>query len=283
MHPSAAGWLYLRMRIIFCALLFLAGSCRLISEQEKSSKDITGNWLVLYADHQLKNKKQREIYARIQDSVILQRGLKLVRFEGSERFRQLDEPGTNGKWTVSAEGKLYLVNGGEGFNTLEAAVTGFENNELRLTEYIAAEGEAIELVWHLKKISDGDLFSTRSNAWREKPSRPESDQQLKKRLAAMLRYYSDYYELVSKEASYFIGQRVLLPFSYYQHGMGIQSFDATGKFAGLFYDAAQAQKASGYLAATLERLSGKFPYKSNFVEEYAAFMAMMAREVVNVQ
>ena len=273
----------MRIAVVFLSLVWLPFlSCRFVSDQESHSKQVVGNWLVLYADHKLKNSKQREIYGRIQDSIIMQRALKLVSFSGDGAFQQLDAPGARGKWVVSPEGKLYIVNGGDGFNTFEPDITGYQKGILRLTEYVRVDEESIELVWHLKKMTDADLFKPQSNAWRQKPAKSETEPQIRKRLAAMLRYYSAYYKLVQSEVSYFLRDRVILPFNYYQHAMSMKEFDAESGFAGLFFNTAQAQQAYGYLESAMVAIS-KYPSGKNFVEEYAAVMAMMAKGVTEAK
>lgn len=270
------------MRRLFPYFLLLLISCRFSSGQEKLRGIVTGDWLVLYADHQLKNRKQREIYGRIQDSVIRQRGLKLVSFFEDGSFRQMDSLQRKGQWAISPDRKLYLAKGGNGFDDLKAGFLKYEKNILQVVEYMQTGGESIQLVWHLEKVKDPFLFKPENNAWRKKPGQPEPDKQLKERLSAMLIYYSAYFKLVSAKASYFIPGRVILPFSFYQHAMGVKSFNPESDFAGLFFNAEQSEKAYGYLEKTMHRLQDQFPLRDNYVEEYSLFMEKMAGTITGI-
>lgn len=245
---------------------------------------MTGDWLILYPDHKLNNERQRSVYSRIQDSIVGLSGLKLVTFSGDGTFRQSDSLQSAGKWGITADNIVFIENGGKGFENYSAKFTAYENNVLKLTESFRLKGEKITLVWHLKRVGKNTasgLFSKKANIWRVKPLKEESATALKERLSGMLEYYAGYYSLINKESTYFIPSRVLLPFKFYQHAVGLKPFDAETAFAGLFFDTLQAGTAYQYLDKAMDRLRDKFPTAgSNYVEEYAAYMKLMAGEVL---
>ncbi|MBL7740621.1 MAG: hypothetical protein JNK14_15495 [Chitinophagaceae bacterium] len=269
-------------RLVTCFLLFSLFSCKTLTEMEKLHRDLSGKWLVLYPDHDLKNDYQKVVYSKIQDSIVGLSGLKLVTLADDGSFMQLDSLHARGKWGITGEKIVFVENGGKGFENFSAAFTGYEKGVLKLTEYVRAEGEKIRLVWHLKKIRGGsaeELFSNERNTWRKKPIKAESEKEIRQRLSAMLSFYAAYYSLVTKESSFFVPTRVILPLRFYQHAIGMKDFDADGFFAGLFYDRQQAAEAHRYLSVSIRKLRNDFPKMENYVEEYAAFMKLMAQDI----
>jgi hypothetical protein len=265
--------------LIVALLLLCIVSCSPASQQDKLKKDLTGDWLVLYADHKLTNDEQRALYGKMQDSIIAMRGLKLVQFFGDGSFLQLDSLGKKGRWTI-ADNNIYIIEGGKGFNNFKTEFFDYKDDILRTVEYVNKEGNSIKLVWHLKKINGSSLFKDNKNAWRKKPQEPETDEQIKKRLSDMLGFYADYYRLLSKESSYFIPARVIIPFNFYQHAMGLKEFDGESAFARLFNNQEQAQKAYYYLNVAMTRLTDQYPKGGSFVDEYANYMEMLSNEVL---
>lgn len=274
------------MRYLFFILLLFFFSCKSLTDTEKFHQTLTGDWLVLYPDHKLNKGNQRAAYAKIQDSIIGLKGLKLVTLSDNGVFQQTDAPGIKGKWGITTDNTAFIQNGGKGFENFSAKFNDYAKAELQLTEVLNVKGEKITLVWHLKKM-EGDtvaaLFGEKNNAWRRPPNQKESGESIKARLSAMLQYYAAYYSLIHKEASYFIPSRVILPFRFYQHAIGLKPFGGDPEFANLFFDIQQAQEAHHYLGRTMDRLAGKYPSSgSNYVEEYAAYMKLMASEVVKL-
>lgn len=265
------------MRLLTIFLLVLLASCgnELSVKKDIPEQVLPGDWLVLYAEHKLKGLGQREIYGRLQDSIIEAKGLKLVSFYTDHKFRQLDNPDANGTWAMNGN-RITIRNGGKGFDNFKTAFLEFSHDTLQIIEYVDAEGEKIKLIWNLKKIDQPRLFTTRNNAWRRKASKPETDEEIKARLAEMLDYYSYYYQLIAKESIYFIKARVPLPFNYYQHAMGMRPLTGNSEFEKFFYDNEQARKAYEFLARAMAALKDKFPRGNNFVEEYGEFMGKMA-------
>jgi hypothetical protein len=269
-------------RLPFVLLVFFF-SCKSLSDAEKFRHTLTGEWLVLYPDHKLNNRDEKAIYGKMQDSIVGLKGLKLVTFSDNGIFQQADEPDIKGKWGITGDNVAFVQNGGKGFENFSAKFTGYEKGTLQMTEVMNEKNEKITLVWHLKKMEDNTwsiLFGEENNAWRRQARQKETPENIKARLSDMLQYYAAYYSLVNKEASYFIPSRVILPLKFYQHAIGLNPFGSNPAFTGLFFDKEQAAEAHHYLDRTMDRLDGKYPSSgSNYVEEYARFMKMMADEV----
>jgi hypothetical protein len=275
------------MRILILSIFLLPISCKSLTEHEKKKQFLTGNWIVLYPDHQLRNQHQRELYGKLQDSIVGEAGLKLISLEENGQFRQADSLNDTGSWELEENGDLIISGGGKGFNYLKANFLEYNNNELKLMEHVMVGNERIRLVWHWKKIeanNGGNLFEAEDNDWRIKPGKREDNNQIKKRLRAMLTYYSQYYKLVSDEASYFIGDRVLLPFRFYQNAVGLRPFDPLAKFAAFFYDGEDAKKAYDFLDRAMDLIEpGEYPTGKDFVDEYAKVMERLGKEVAKLQ
>ncbi|MEI9912200.1 MAG: hypothetical protein WDO71_22650 [Bacteroidota bacterium] len=271
------------MRWPFLLLIVLIVSCKSPTEHEKIRGVLTGKWLILHPDHQLKNDRQTELYSRMQDSIVGLTGLKLIILSEDGSFQQMDSVGMKGKWAVSPDKVVYIEKGGKGFENFTTRITRYKKGIMHLTEMVQAEGETIKLVWNLKKITGGnaaDLFSAESNEWRKRPDQPELEVQIKQRLSSMLQYYSDYFTLVTKESSFFVPTRIILPLRFYQHAIGMKDFDEESFFSKLFFNKQQAKDAHHYLTVIIRRLRDDYPTRDNYVKEYAAFMENMAERIV---
>ncbi|MDP4262113.1 MAG: hypothetical protein Q8941_06235 [Bacteroidota bacterium] len=271
------------MRNLLLIALLLVVSCQSLTEEEKLHKMLAGNWIILYPDQQLKDNQQEIIYGRIQDSIVGLTGLKLIILSENGVFRQIDSVEKKGKWGMSPDSIVFVENGGKEFDNFSARYTGYKDGTLQLTGFVEAEEEKIELVWKLKKITGSTasgLFGEKNNEWRRRPNQPESEKQMKTRLGNMLHYYSDYCYLVTREASFFIPARIILPVKFYQHAMGMAPFDEESFFAKLFFNKQQAREAHHYLSVVIRRLSDEFPAEDTYGKEYAAFMKKMADEIV---
>jgi hypothetical protein len=265
------------MRYVLLLLAFTAASC---GSKKKSLHDtVTGNWFVLYPDDELLTEKQNKIYAEAQDSITGLKCLKLISFSANGEFSQLDSIQLKGKWGTRDDEQVVVNNAGKGFDNFKTVFDGFEDGVLRLTETVPIKNSKLQLVWHLKKIEEGEparLFATENNTWRTKPTAKETDIQIKKRIAQMMNFYALYFELIAEESSYFMPGRVMLPFSFYQHGIGLKEFDAESRFTTLFYDKEQAKKAHLYLGVAIDNVDYKFKATKSYSAEYAEMLKAMA-------
>lgn len=256
-----------------------------MSERQKALQDIEGNWLIVFPDHSgLTTQPQREAYGKVQDSIVSLTGLKLISFEKDGLFRQMDSVYSKGRWELTDDMKIRIHEGGEGFAPFEAGLISYKDSVLKIEEVIRYKSYKFAIVWNLKRMGKKEeavLFAASSNNWRQIPKQPETEAQLAQRLKAMLNYYSSYYHMVAREASYFIPLRTPLPFRFYQHAIGLQPLQKRKDFQRLFYDSAQAERAHYLLEAAINR--SRFPNSSqNYVHEYAAYMETLAKEIEQV-
>jgi hypothetical protein len=257
-------------------------SCGSEKVEETVSETISGNWFVLYPDDELTTEEQEKEYAVIQDSLTALKCLKLISFSDRGVFTQADSISIKGRWGTKDEEYVRVTDGGRGFDNFKTTFSGFEDGVLKLTEIVNSGGEKLKFIWHLKKIDKGDavkLFDPQQNKWRVKPARPESDEEIKSRLVEMLEYYSIYFKLIADESSYFIPGRIILPFKFYQHGIGMKFFDERSLFASLFYSKEQAKKAHLFLDMILGDIKNDTQKKS-FSEEYSLMLKQMTKEVI---
>lgn len=249
-------------------------------KQEENEKGIAGNWLILYPKHELANTRQYEAYTRaVQDSIVSLLGLKLLSFHGDGSFVQLDSFWKEkGRWHFNPESKsIFIRNAGLGLDFFKGMLMDIRNDTMRIVENVDLNGEMVNLTWHLKRVDDEyqDLFRPELNAWRKQEVSDTAA--LRMRLQSMLKFYSGYYKLVSKESSYFLGSRVFLPFTYYQHAIGLRPFDAESNFARVFSSEQEARRAYDLLSRAVEKQKARrFPSGKDFVIEYAEYLERLA-------
>lgn len=270
------------IRIFFVfTLLCIAASCKFSKSKPNMEEALTGNWIMLYPDHQRNDPFLTKVYARSQDSIVTLMGLKLISFKEKEVFQLMDSLYRHaGKWNVSMN-ELQVTGGGRGWDLFNGRLIGFHNDTLQLVEYIPLEGDSIRIVWFMKKINDADkassLFEEEHNRWRKPPVAKESRPMLRKKLREVLEYYSLYFEVISEESIYFIGGRTPLPFRYYQHGAGLVPLSEKEAFSNLFYNKEDATLAYDLLQdAYLKDRKKEFPKGNNYVIEYAKFLHRLA-------
>ncbi|GAA4728872.1 hypothetical protein [Flavisolibacter ginsenosidimutans] len=266
--------------VIFCLTLFCTFFSSCGTSEKDLAKSLAGNWLILYPDHRLTTAHQREVYAKYQDSILALYGLKLITLDANGSFKEIDSlEKPPGKWMISQDSLLKIREAGKGFNPFNTALTNLKDSELLLTQYLPLQNEKIKVVWHLKRLEEDSLvaklFSSEANAWRKIPLSLQSIIAIKKRLAAMLNYYADYFDLVGKSSAYFAPGRVPLPFRYYQHGMGLKT-EMPVAFVNLFYNEAEAATAYNLLAQALNLYKDDFSWGENLVQEYSAFFRKLA-------
>ena len=269
------------MSKFFLFLLFGLISC--INTKDKifvPQKEIQGDWLILYPKHILKNDAQRKIYVKAQDSIVNLFGLKMVSFAGNGQFLQVDSLfGSMGSWKVKDTGLLEVRSTGKGFENFNGKFVGVINDTILIEQMVPIDNENIKLIWHLKKIGGkhegADLFKRDNNIWRQKPQKKENEAEIKSRVIKMLKYYSLYFKMVSKESIYFSPARVSLPFTYFQHGVGLKMFD--DDFEKPFFDADDAKKGYRLIKDVVEETKSlDFPSGNNFVIEYSEYFQQLA-------
>lgn len=262
--------------LLFACLFFY--SCGLRSKGAADA--LAGHWLILYPDHKLTSLHQREVYGHYQDSLVRLYGLKLITLDANGSFAEADSLQTAAKWMVWEDSLVKIREGGMGFNPFTTTYGGIQNDEALLVQYPRLENEKIKVVWHLKKIDEDEqvqaLFSAEANAWRKKPTTPETLTAMRKRLASMLKYYAAYFALIGNEAIYFAPARIPLPFGYYQHAVHLRT-KLPDAFVRLFYNEAAAAAARALLQQAVNAEGSAFQRDKNFVIEYGLFFKKLAR------
>ncbi len=279
-----------REEFYFCAMRYLS-VCLIIplvffscNSADKNNPEaiLPGNWFVLYPEEELQTRKQEEVYAATQDSLTNLKCLKLLRFSDKGAFNQLDSISITGTWNMKEAGVVQVAGGGQGFDRFQTRFTSYDKGVLKLTELADARGEKLKLVWHLLRIEKGGataLFDEAKNKWRYKAVKQESENEIRERLIQMLEYYAAYFQLIADESSFFMPSRVILPLKFYQHGIGLKTFDPESKFAQLFYSTEQAKFASYVLEGAIDRAKFDFKDNSSYSKEYVKMLEELAREV----
>jgi hypothetical protein len=268
------------VRYLIVIYAFALATCQSKTEEGKLRDRMEGDWLVLTADHQLDNENQRQVYGRIQDSVVEAKCHKLLRFFEDGSFEQVDYPGIKGKWAVSPDMDVFMGSGGRGFEDFKGKyLTYDEDDQLQLTESLHAQDETIRVVWYFKKLNKGDLLEPSENEWRKKPANAESEKEMRARLGIILNYYSRYLKLIADESTFFLRSRVILPLKFYQHAMSTLPYDPQSDFVKLFYNREQSEQAYGYLKRMIYDLGNKYPHGDNFVIEYSRYLEQVGKAI----
>lgn len=141
--------------------------------------------------------------------------------------------------------RITVEAGGPGFSPFGVSLRQAGRESMILTEFVRYEGEMLELDWHLVKLNDRDasvFFDEKKNRWMQKPASAETSAALKQKLVMMLDYYAAYYLFIKDRSSYFIPGRVVLPFQFYQHAVGLKPLKRCQDFRNLFLIRCRRQK-----------------------------------------
>jgi hypothetical protein len=279
--------LFIMRHFIIISLIVLVAGCKSAKKEITVQDVVTGNWLIVYPDHAMLNERQRKLYGKVQDSIVNLFGLKLISFNGSGEFLQIDSLyGKHGKWKLMPDNSIAVGMSGRGFDKFKADFANFKKGILQIIESVELGNESFSVVWNLKKIEKNDkenfLFEEKNNWWRKKPREPEvfsAANALNKRVVAMLKYYAVYFAMVSRESSYFSPFRVFLPFKYYSHGIGLKDFKEDHPFANHFFSATEAKTAHQLIASGMNKIKGEFPSGEDFVIEYSKYFDLLAEEL----
>ena len=117
--------------LLLISILFI--SCLNLNKSSNgfTKEDVTGNWLVLYPQHVLKTDEQRELYGKMQDSIVSLMGLKLISFKSGGEFLQIDSLfSKNGNWSLADSGGLKITSAGKGFADFNGEVVGVINDTI---------------------------------------------------------------------------------------------------------------------------------------------------------
>ncbi|MES2892351.1 MAG: hypothetical protein V4725_10075, partial [Bacteroidota bacterium] len=246
------------MRLFFLLCVLFLYSCS-NATTDSLQDGAAGNWLIVYADHQGLNAEEATKYQPLQDSIVDLYGLKLIQLLPGGVFQEMDSLySMEGRWDVFQDKKLLIADAGKGFGLFVGDFVSLKSDKLRLIQKIVFDGDSLPLQWAWRKIREdspaNQLFEPANNTWRKKSAAPETDIELKKRLASMLHYYAIYFDYISQEAIYFLPRRLALPFNYHAHMVAMKQPDKIERFAQYFHSPEDAQKAFGILKTTKRNL-----------------------------
>lgn len=274
----------MRFLILLIVPVCLFMGCKDGQKKADRTASVKGSWLVLYSRLDKESEDFRDIYNGAKDSLLLLHGLKLLRFEDDGSLYQADSIlAKPGSWALTPEGILLIRNAGKGLNKVQAVATSAGNDKLEISSFEKLEGENLRINWHYKKLDEKDavLLDKEQNAWRQLLPANATENQVAEKVVKILRYYGHYFHVIGREASYFYPDRMIVPFKYYQHGVGLQSFSMENRFARQFVDSVQATKAWDILRKGFYRISD-VPYpsvKNNYTEGYALFLESLAEDI----
>lgn len=121
-----------------------------------------------------------------------------------------------------------------------------------------------------------DLLSPEANTWRTKPTRKETDEEVKLRAIQHLDFLIQYFKCVKEnKQTYFETGLISSPFVFYAHGLGLSPDNRYAeRWQESFYDPESARLGLDYLRKALRSLK-KYPRAPTFTEEYLlAFQQM---------
>jgi hypothetical protein len=126
---------------------------------------------------------------------------------------------------------------------------------------------------HRYEFEDIDLLDPKRNAWRIKPTRPESDAIIKKKCLDMVTYIIDYFEIINKKEqgyNYYETPIFQSPFTFYNGGIGLaRSENLPTEWEKTFYNHDDAVKAHGLLSGPFndqEFPSGMETYAEGYIK-----------------
>lgn len=241
------------MKYCIPIILLFVFACKSGKKENEKADSITGGWLVLDASYQLKGKEERIHFRNKQDSLAGFITLVPIYFRSDSSFMQPDSINLKGKWSMSKDSIFSISNGGAGFENCVAKISRYAHQEMELTQPVQTELGSKNIIWILRRLEGADtsLFAAEKNNWRIKPKAPETDKQLRQRLASMLGYYIAYFEFVEKKADFFSSYRLLVPLETLQGDMDMAPFEEAKYFIHCFFDNKQAKQAYDELSRVL--------------------------------
>lgn len=186
-------------------------------------------------------------------------------------FFSTKNPYRQGTW--SRDGDRLELTLGESGSAYAFEIVEYAENTLVLILLDTRTSDG-ELVISCKKsqqyIHDGvDLLAPQENTWRIKPTRKETDEEVKARARQHLDYLIRYFEGVKKnKQGYFETGIISSPFVFYAHGLGLSRETPFAlRWRESFFDEENADQAFTYLRAALRSVK-KYPKAATFTEEY---------------
>jgi hypothetical protein len=274
----------MRFLLFLLLLSFVITGCGSGKKAKDGPLEVEGNWIVLYPRLDPESEAAQDLYAEIKDSLVMLHGLKLLRFGADGKVYQVDSIMTTpGSWALTPEGILMIRNAGLGMDRLMGQDARMKDGKMVVGHPVKVKNEIVKVNWYYKKLDGKDtlLLDKEQNTWRQRLPADASDKELAEQIVKILRYYGHYFHLIGRESNYFYADRMIVPFKYYQNGVGLQNFSMENRFAQQFADSVQATKAWDIIRKGFYRIS-EVPYptvKNNYTEGYALFIESLANDI----
>jgi hypothetical protein len=190
------------------------------------------------------------------------------------------------RWAYSVSQDHYILSGtpfGEGYSiklldkSMEKAMYAVLNTQNQ------ESGILLPLsLSSLYAYEDIDLLHPSRNQWRQKPSSPESDVQIKKRVLDMVNYTIDYFETNEKKGQKTFEPPFLQnPFRFYSGGIGLTSEKGLPeKWVATFYSREEALKAYKILVDAFDE---KVKYPKGLKRYSQAYLVVLKAVRTNIE
>lgn len=276
--------LLMRVLLLLVLTAALMTGCGSGKKSKNEPLRVEGSWMALYSRLDAETEENRDLYNEVKDSLLMLHGLKLLRFEPDGKMYQADSiMAAPGSWALTPEGLLLIRNAGLGMERLTGQDAELKNGKMVVGHPVKAKGELLRVNWYYARLDEKDavLLDMDQNTWRQPLPADASEKQVADKIVKILRYYGHYFHIIGREANYFYAERMIVPFKYYQHGVGLQNFSMESRFARQFADSVQATKAWDIIRKGFYRISD-VPYpavKNNYTEGYALFIESLANDI----
>jgi len=276
--------LLMRFLLLLALLSALITSCGSGKKAKNEPLRVEGSWVALYSRLDKEMEDSRDLYNEVKDSLLMLHGLKLLRFEPDGKIYQADSiMAAPGSWALTPEGILLIRNAGLGMERLMGQDAQLKDGKMIVAHPVKVKGQLLKVNWYYARLDEKDavLLDKEQNTWRKMLPADATEKQVAEKIVKILRYYGHYFHVIGREANYFYAERMIVPFKYYQHGVGLQNFSMENRFARQFADSVQATKAWDIIRKGFYRISD-VPYptvKNNYTEGYALFIESLANDI----
>lgn len=191
---------------------------------------------------------------------------------------------STGKWNYSNKDSVLTIT--DTVNTTARKITlkllSLKNNNFKFKvltiNKIKPSGNYFLIYSQSTHYQEGakDLLSVKENSWRLKPSKKETNEQIKQRVIAQLKYHVDYFDLTkSKDQTYFETKILQSPFNFYQHALGVpENYQLSPEWVKIFYDRQDAEKAADILRKSISNVE-KLNDHERFTDTYKEIINKM--------
>jgi hypothetical protein len=205
-----------------------------------------------------------------------------------ERMEEMAQPTSKlvyktGKWSKQTS-SLLLVEDNSGIKT-EFNIKELDSDWLTLQIARGApntEGALLKCQPSQKYINqDFDLLSPEANKWQMKPTKKESEQEIKSRVLQHLDFLIQYFKLVEdKEQGYFEIDVLRTPFQFYANGLGVmRETESVEIWRTHFYDTEDANLGADMLMQGLRSIDAYPSDSKSYTKGYLRALLLIKKHV----